>query len=824
MNPKEIKNEAGGRDKKIENRVDKILGQMTLEEKITLIGGKPNMSIYPIERLGIPEIIMSDGPMGASCYGPAAAFPAGIGLAASWNVDLARDMGRAMARECRARGVHILLGPGVNIYRAPMCGRNFEYYGEDPFLASRTTVAFVKGLQEEGVVATAKHFAANNMEYDRHHTSSDVDERTLHEIYLAAFRAAVMEADIGAIMNSYNPLNGVHCSENRHLLTEILKEQWGFTGLVMSDWGSTYDGVAAANAGLDLEMPFASFMNKKTLLPAIRDGMVKVATIDDKVRRILRVIIRMGFLDRPQLVKSYPLYSAESSKVALEGAREGIVLLKNERNILPLDRKKIKSLAVIGPAAHPAVFGGGGSSLVTPFRATSILDGILDKAGKDMTVQYSPDIFTAYPEQPANIPHVFTQSLESPDKEVEGFRGEYFANKNLAGEPVKIRIDREVKFKWSGVPVEGLGQENFSIRWTGKIKSRNTCDYIFMVRGDDGYRLYVDGNLVIDAWMDQPPTTRLATVSLKAKKPVEIRLEYYQHLGDAEIQLFWYDLSLMDRIKDLAGRCDAAIVCVGHNPFTESEGFDRGFGLPVGQEQLIRAVAKANPKTIVIVTAGGNVDIGKWVKHVPGLVHAWYPGQEGGTAVAEILFGDVNPSGKLPATFEKRWEDSSSYRSYFDEDGDKRVAYREGIFIGYRHFDKYHKEPLFPFGFGLSFTKFKYSNLRLSGKILKPGQSLKISVDVTNTGRREGKEVVQLYVRDKEASVERPEKELKGFAKISLKPGQKKTVQFSLDESHLSFYDVGTRGFKAEPGEFEVLIGSSSRNILLKDSFRFEGR
>ena len=671
MNTEKLQAGDSSQDKKIEKRVEKILSQMTLEEKIKMIGGKPNMSIFPNERLGIPEIIMSDGPMGARCYGPATAFPAGIGLAASWNVDLAGEMGRAMGRECRARGVHILLGPGVNIYRAPMCGRNFEYFGEDPYLASRTTVAFVQGVQEEGVVATAKHFAANNQEYDRHHTSSDVDERTLHEVYLAAFRAAVTDANVGAIMNSYNPLNGIHCSENRHLLTEILKEQWGFTGLVMSDWGSTYDGVAAANGGLDLEMPFASFMNAEALIPAIRDGRVKMKNIDDKVRRILRVIIRMGFLDRPQLVKSFPLYSADSSRVALEAAREGIVLLKNERNLLPLDRKKIKSIAVIGPTAHPAVPGGGGSSLVTPFRAVSILDGIMHKAGKDITVHYSPDI---------------------------------------------------------------------------------------------------------------------------------------------------------KRIQNLAAQCDAAIVCVGHNPATESEGFDRSFGLPEGQEDLIRAVTRANPKTIVIVTAGGNVDIGAWLKHVPGLIHAWFPGQEGGAAIAEILFGDVNPSGKLPATFEKRWEDSAVYQSYYDEDKDKRVEYKEGVFIGYRHFDKYHKEPLFPFGFGLSYTKFRYSNLRLSGKTLKPGQSLKLSVDVTNTGRCEGKEAIQLYVRDVKATVDRPVKELKGFAKISLRPRQKKTVRFTLDESHLSFYHVASKDFKAESGEFEVLVGSSSRDIHLKGSFQYEGK
>ena len=372
----------------VEERVNDLLSRMTLEEKIDMLGGMEDFYIRPNERLGIPKIKMADGPLGVRNYGKATAFPAGICFAASWNKDLAQRYGEAVGREARSKGVHIMLSPGVNIYRAPMCGRNFEYYGEDPYLASRMVVKYIEGIQSQGVVATVKHYAVNNQEYDRHTVSSDLDERTLREIYLPVFRSAVEEAHVGAVMNSYNLVNGVHCSQNTHLLTEILKGDWKFDGLVMSDWGSTYDGVAAANAGLDLEMPSGAHMNRDTLLPAIRSGKLKVATVDDKIRRMLRIMFRFGFFDREQLDPSLPLYNPDSRLVALQAAREGIVLLKNKGGLLPLDRTKVRSIAVIGPAASPAVPGGGGSSRVQPFRSVSFLDGIIAASGDQVKVLY----------------------------------------------------------------------------------------------------------------------------------------------------------------------------------------------------------------------------------------------------------------------------------------------------------------------------------------------------------------------------------------------------------------------------------------------------
>ncbi len=375
----------------VEKRVDSILGKMTLEEKIEIIGGINDFFTRPIPRLGIPALKMSDGPMGVHDYGLTTAYPAGIALAASWDTELAERFGASMGKDARARGVHFILAPGMNIYRAPMNGRNFEYFGEDPFLASRIAVATIKGIQAQRVIATAKHFAGNNSEFARMTLSSDIDERTLREIYLPAFEASVKEARVGAVMDAYNLVNGIYMTANNHINNEILKKEWGFDGILMSDWGATHDGVAAANGGLDLEMPSPTFMNRETLLPALKEGRVSVTTLDDKVRRILRKAIEFGFFDQPQTDTDIPSYSQEGRQVALEEARGSMVLLKNSGNLLPLDESKLKTVAVIGPDAFPAVPGGGGSSETKPFNAVSYLEGISNRLGTKARVLYAVD-------------------------------------------------------------------------------------------------------------------------------------------------------------------------------------------------------------------------------------------------------------------------------------------------------------------------------------------------------------------------------------------------------------------------------------------------
>jgi beta-glucosidase len=797
-----------------EKRADALLAKMTLDEKLTLVGGINDFYTQAIPRLGIPQFRMSDGPLGVHDYGPTTAYPAPIALAASWDVDLAWRVGESMGKDARARGVHFILAPGLNIYRAPMNGRNFEYLGEDPYLTSRFAVALIEGIQSQGVIATAKHFVANNQEYGRMDHSSDVDERTLREIYLPAFEAAVKAAHVGAIMDAYNLVNGVYMTENSLLNNDIVKKEWGFDGILMSDWGATHDGVAAANGGLDLEMPSAQFMNKQTLLPAIKRGDVTVSTIADKVRRILRTAFEFGFFDREQTDLSIPLYSQSGRELALEEARSGMVLLKNENGILPLDKQKIKSVAVLGPDAYPAVIGGGGSSLSTPFSSMSYLVGMSDYLDKSVRVDYVVE------ELPLDSIVDSTQFVTAVGGG-RGLKGEYFNNDSLEGSPALVRTDEKVNFRWGeGSYVDNGPVDHFSVRWTGFFVPEATDDYKFYVSADDGVRLYIDEERVIDDWQRHGETLDTASKYLTAGQPYKIRLEYFENTGTATARFGVASATraLGETTKKVVEKADAVVVCMGFDPTTEGEGSDRTFRLPGGQDSFIEQVAALNKNVIVVLTAGGNVGMTGWIEKVPGLIHAWYPGEEGGTALAQILLGDVNPSGKLPASFERRWEDSAAFGSYYPKE-DKKIEYKEGIFLGYRHFDRSTVKPRFPFGFGLSYSRFQYSDLTVAPASSDLTAPVAVSFTVRNVGPREGAEVAEVYVGDSHSSVPRPVKELKGFAKVNLKPGESKRVSVKLDARSFSFFDVNRHDWNAEPGDFNILIGSSSAKIELQGKF-----
>lgn len=791
----------------VEDRVNDLLPRMTLEEKLDYLGGVDGFYIRPIERLGLPKIKMADGPVGVRNYGPSTAYPASILTAATWDEALTHRLGEALGQDARQRGVHILLGPGVNLYRAPMNGRNFEYMGEDPFLAGKLAAAYIRGVQSQNVVATVKHFAANNQEWDRHNVSSDLDERTLQELYLPAFRMAVKEGKAGAVMNSYNPVNGEHATQNAHLNNEILKGSWGFDGILMSDWVSTYDAVGAANGGLDLEMPSGKYLNKETLLPAIKNGSVAEKTIDDKVRRILRILFRFGFYDTAYPVVEPITERKQSAGVALELARGGIVLLKNEANLLPLS-KSVKTIAVIGPNAEGYI-AGDGSSHTTPFAYVSLLDGIR-KAVPGARVEYVPAAIPKLEQFTAQSPFFTAKgSLES------GLKASYFPNRTLSGTPVSTVTDTDINHNWPEAPaMNGIGADDFSIRFTGVLRPKTSGTYTLAVRGDDGFRLFVDGKPVIELWNDQAATVRKAKLELRAGQEYDIRLEYYENAGNAVIALAAYQEAIdFAAAERAASKADAAILAVGFDQSTEGEGFDRSFALPEPQEKLIRIVTQANPNTVVVLNAGGNVAMQTWLPRVKGLLHAWYPGQAGGRALAEILFGDVNPSGKLPASFEKKWEDNPVHGSYYDPSGNKRVAYRERLELGYRYYDKAAVKPQFPFGFGLSYTQFTYSDLRITGDI-KAGYA--VTFTIRNTGNRDGAEIAQVYVGQQQPPVERPLKELKGFTKVFLKKGEAKTITVRLDETAFSYYKMDRRRFGYDPGTFEVAVGASSQDIRLK--------
>jgi len=813
-------------DEHVERRIDTIIARLSLEEKIRFLGGqhdpKDGGDTYGHKGAGIPPLKMSDASVGVHWWTDrSTTYPATIALAATWDTRLSYRMGSSIGRDARARGIHILLGPGVNMYRSPLCGRNFEYLGEDPFLASEMVKAYVRGLQDRGVSATVKHYAVNYQEWDRHNVSSDVDERTLREIYLPAFRAAVVEAGAGAVMTSYNLVNSVHCSEHSHLISDILKKEWGFKGVVMSDWVSTYSAVNAANAGLDIEMPTAKWMTAEKLIPAIKQGLVDESVIDDKVRRLLRLMICFGWMDNEQKDGGIQIEDPASARVALEVARKACVLLKNEHSLLPLDPARIRKLAVIGPCAHPTPFCGGGSAFNKPWRTVSIFEGLRKIFGADRVVferGMPPDDSERAFEHAAFL---------APDGKREGILAEYFSNQDWRGSPAFSRIEKNINWKWGSGPIAdgAVDKSNFSIRWTGLLRPEKTGTFVFYQWFMGFFRVKLDGQTVfsiLDGENIKPPRK---AVKLEAGRDYSVEV-IYRPMGDSNGARFGWVRRDVDEDRDAALRAareaDAVVFCAGHSPETEGEGFDREFGLPEGQEDLLLSVAECNPRTVVVITAGGNVDMRSWIDRTPALLYAWYPGQEGGSAVAEIIAGIVNPSGRLPASFERSLEDRSSNRSYHDDDGDKRVCLTDGVFVGYRHHDRTGVPPLFPFGFGLSYTTFRYENLSLPAR-WERGTGIELSFDIINTGRREGREVAQLYVSDPEASVPRPSKELKGFASVTLKPGERKTVRMRLSRRHLEFY-CPTRGkWVAEPGEFIVSIGSSASDIKLRGSFVYRG-
>jgi beta-glucosidase len=788
-----------------EQRAKEIVAKMTLKEKLRYISGYTGgFSICPVPRLGLPEVFMADGPQGIRNNTKSTMYPSGILSAATWNRDLNYRLGRGLGQDAKARGVGILLGPGVNIYRSPLCGRNFEYFGEDPYLSGEVAKQYILGVQSEGVIATIKHFAANNQEWDRHHVSSEVDERTLQEVYFAPFRKAVKEAHVGAVMNSYNLLNGVHASENRWLNIDILRDTWGFKGILMSDWVSVYSTVGAANHGLDLEMPTGEYLNEELLMPAIEQGLITEATIDLKVQHILQTLIAFGFLDKEPKDTSIALDNPHSRQTALDIVREGIVLLKNEGNMLPLKGRTV----VMGSNAEVLVTGGG-SGFVSPFSTVSIAEG-LEQLQKRNTIRLKDDLL---------FDDLKDAIYADEGKRQKGFKAEYFKNVELKGTPDATCMENQIAHDWgTGVPLEGFPADGFSVRWTATYVPVTNGLVRMTMCGRGGYRAYINDQLICTDHLPE----REQVIEVEAGKKYRLRVEYHNYGGDARIGLKAGILN-ESLLKQTLAKAKNVVLCVGFNNGDEDggiegEGADRSFALPKPRLELIRKVTSLHDNVVVVVNVGGGIDFSDWGDKVKAIVMAWYSGQEGGRAVAEILTGVISPSGKLPISIEHRWEDNPVSKSYYENmkfAEYKRTQYSEGIFMGYRGYDKSGIKPLYPFGYGLSYTTFAYGNLMVE----KNGVNrVKVTFDMSNTGKMDAAEVAQVYVHDVKSSVPRPYKELKGYEKVFLKKGETKRVTIELEDDAFSYYDMDKQRFVVEKGDFEILVGTSSECLPLKGS------
>ena len=813
----------------MQQNIEQIIAQLSLEEKISLIAGADLWHTVSVERLGIPQIRVTDGPNGArgaegDMAPPSVCTPVGVALAATWNPQLVQQVGEVLADETRTKGAHVLLAPTVNIHRGPLAGRNFECYSEDPYLTARMAVAYINGLQSKGVSACIKHFVCNDSEFERHSMSSDVGERALREIYLYPFMVAIAEAKPWTVMSSYNKINGVWASENSYTLRQILKGEWGFDGLVMSDWRGTYtDGPAAG--GLDLEMPGPARWMGENVLKMVQSGELSEEIVDDKIRRLLRTIERVGAFESPQLQPEGSQDKSEHRSLVRQAASEAIVLLKNEHSLLPLAPAQYKTIAVIGQNAIEAPIMGGGSSHVTPHPAVSPLEAIFDRVAEGTEIKYALGA-SLY----KNLPTLNTEFVSFEGQ--AGMRMEIFDNLELSGAPVVTHLVDRAGLSWSDSFVAPANPNKFSARLTATFTAPESGTYAFSINGNGLNRLIFDGQTVIDNWNETARENPWAQSDQGVKLELSEGQECVFQVDFAYEGTFPWRMLRINCLPPLpedplgealavASQADLVILFAGNTSEWESEGFDRpDMELPQNQNELIEQVLKVNPNTVVVLNTGAPVRM-PWVEQVPAMIQAWFGGQEMGNAIADVLFGLVNPSGKLPTTFPVRLQDNPAYLNYPGENG--HVLYGEGLFVGYRYYEYKDVEPLFPFGYGLSYTTFEYGNVTLSAAEFGPGETITASVNVSNTGDRAGKEVVQLYLRDVNSRLVRPLKELKGFAKLDLQPGETRQVSFEIEEDALAFYDDALNQWVTEPGTFEIFIGGSSEDLQVAARFDWTG-
>ncbi|KAF2662986.1 glycoside hydrolase family 3 protein [Lophiostoma macrostomum CBS 122681] len=824
-----------------DDRARELAAKLTLEEQISLLAGADFWRTVAIPDEGIPSIKTTDGPNGArgeffTNGTPAALFPCGISMASTWNLDLLEKIGQHLGEETKARGAHVLLAPTVCMHRSPLGGRNFESYSEDPFLTGKLAASYINGLQSKGISATIKHFLGNEQETERQAYNAVIAERALREIYLKPFEIAVRDSSPWALMSSYNLVNGIHADEYEHTLKNILRGEWGWEGTVISDWTGTYTTAPSIRAGTDIEMPGPTKWRKSDqALAAIEKGELTKEDVEQAAARVLFLVDRTKGLgnmsaEEPEQSNNNP----QIRSLILQTAIEGLTLLKNEKSVLPI--RGAKKLAMIGPNVKRAIVGGGGSAGLKPYYVTTPWDGVRSRFDGELIFAQGCD---SSKWMPLASPYCTT-----PDGQ-QGVRLEYYRGDRFKGEPLVVQDKAGTDlWLWDSAPKEVLPEFSFKVKTTLTPTSTGTHTFSFASVGPG--RVFINGELFVDNWdwtdegeaMFSASEDVLKSIYLEEGKPVEILVESTNEVRPASkvsvigrrhdyggCRIGYQEEDKVDRQQeavDAAKAADAAILVVGLDAEWESEGYDRQtMDLPRNgsQDRLIEAVLAANPNTIVVNQSGTPVTM-PWANRAPAILQAWYQGMEAGNALADVLFGNQSPSGKLPTTFPQRLEDNPAYHNWPGEN--LTTIYGEGIYIGYRHYERSKIAPLFPFGHGLTYTTFEYGSPSIDKQVLAEADSITVTVPVTNTGSYPAHEIVQAYVKDIKSTLPRPEKELQAFGKVLLQPGETKDVSLSLNKYSVGYFNtsLGQSGaWVAEEGAFDVLIGSSSADIRCKVSF-----
>ena len=800
-----------------------LLKELTLDEKVTLLSGFNNWYTNKIERLNIPSIKMSDGPNGVRGDGTSgkssACFPCPILMGSTWNEDLFYEIGEALGEEANDKDVDVLLGPTINLHRHPLGGRHFENYSEDPFLVGKLATAYVKGVQSKKVSACLKHFIANDTEFERHTSSSNVDERTLREVYLLPFEMGVKEGNSKSVMSAYNKLNNIYCSSHKELLIDILKKEWNFDGYVVSDWGAALETVENAHGGLDLEMPGPGNTWGKKLLEAVTEGLVDEEVINDKVERILNIAEFSGRFDSPENKLEKSNIRKSHNKLLRKVASEGMVLLKNKK-ILPLKKSAIKKLAVIGPNAKNSQIIGGGSASLKPHYQVHPFEALQERFSDDFSISYAEGAKTN-----KYLPKLNERLFSNSE---DGFLVEYFDKEINKDKLISSEVLKGNKF-WV---FEGFAKDIINKEERPSVIVRFSCDYSPDVSGEHDFEIFgiglgklkIDGKVLIDNWNETTQgeaffsfatAPKRNSIYLDKNETYKFEVEYFFegrfpaiHFGCMPPE----KENLLEEAIKTSREADAVILIVGTNSDWETEGNDRSeLALPADQDKLIESVIKENANTVVVINSGSPVSM-PWINDSNAILQSWFGGQEYGNALADLIFGEINPSGKLPTTFPVQIEDTPAFDYYPGKNS--QMNYEEKLLIGHRWYERKGKKPLFPFGFGLSFTKFSFSNLEV---IKKDDLNINCKFRIKNFGEMDGHEVAQCYVAFLKAEEDEPLKTLQSFKKVFIGKNKEIELEISLNKRNFSYWDVDKKDWMVKPGEYRIDIGSSSEKIELSE-------